>query len=442
MERGPVVRSAGYGQACHRCTKAKCRCVLRAQGDGCERCHRLKRVCQPSESQQRHAADGQQQEVNGRIAALEGELGHLVAQLKARQVLADSERHPDTDTTAAPQEPQPPAGPSGSSLVAPTSSATFSRNEPTPLVHHDPVAAPLDTAATPERVEEDDLLLATCLDKFSSSMLPCFPFIHFGCQPTVAQLRRHRPQLLRAIVCVAWPFAREKRSRALELKRTLFQAFHMRQERERRQQQEEETESSSIDLLLAILTYVAWGWDHVHGGGGGLSYLMMPCMSLVGEMFLDRPSPPNLRTATMFDEPRMAIPPSPETRCALLGCFVLSSAIASFFANMDAMHWTPPMEEALAALSGGNDAFSSHTGLILHVRLRLLSLKAGKLCWKSQPHQERQMELALPVDPVDTDGDGLLRQLQELRRSASTPSGHLQRKRIYHHSLVPSHSDA
>ncbi|KAK8133587.1 C6 transcription factor [Apiospora sp. TS-2023a] len=435
MERGTVIRSAGYGQACRRCTKAKCRCTLRADGDGCERCHRLKRACQPSESQQRHTADNKQG-ANGRIAAVEGELGHLVAQLKARQVLTDGERHPDTDTTAAPQEP--PASPFGaSSSVAPTSSATSSRNESTPLIHHGHVAAPLNTETTADRVEEDDLLLATCLDKFASSMLPCFPFVHFGSRPTVAQLRRDRPLLLRAIVCVAWPFPLEKRTRALELKRTLFEAFHLRQEPH--QQKEEETESSSIDLLLALLTYVAWGWDHVHGRGCGLSYLMMPCMSLVGEMFLDRQSPPNLHMANMFDKPRAAIPPTTETRCALLGCFVLSSVVSGFFANMDAMNWTPPMEEALAVLSGegGEVAFPSHASLVLQVRLRLLSLQASGIYFQSQPHQARQMRPVLPVNPVDMDAEGLLRQLQELRRSASLSSGHLQPG-----SIPPSHDSS
>lgn len=34
--RGPS-HSAPYGQACMHCFKAKCRCVSRLDGDGCER---------------------------------------------------------------------------------------------------------------------------------------------------------------------------------------------------------------------------------------------------------------------------------------------------------------------------------------------------------------------------------------------------------------------
>ncbi|KAI8622914.1 hypothetical protein F5Y19DRAFT_460573 [Xylariaceae sp. FL1651] len=47
MKRSSVARSAQYGQACQSCTKAKCRCLPRVDGDGCERCCRLKKACQP-----------------------------------------------------------------------------------------------------------------------------------------------------------------------------------------------------------------------------------------------------------------------------------------------------------------------------------------------------------------------------------------------------------
>lgn len=40
--------SAPYGQACVSCSRAKCKCITRGQGTSCERCHRLRRECQPS----------------------------------------------------------------------------------------------------------------------------------------------------------------------------------------------------------------------------------------------------------------------------------------------------------------------------------------------------------------------------------------------------------
>jgi hypothetical protein len=43
-----VRESASYGRACAGCYKAKCKCILRGPGLNCERCHRLKQDCEPS----------------------------------------------------------------------------------------------------------------------------------------------------------------------------------------------------------------------------------------------------------------------------------------------------------------------------------------------------------------------------------------------------------
>lgn len=40
--------SAAYGRACVGCARAKCRCILRGEGLSCERCHRIRRTCEPA----------------------------------------------------------------------------------------------------------------------------------------------------------------------------------------------------------------------------------------------------------------------------------------------------------------------------------------------------------------------------------------------------------
>ncbi|CAJ2501948.1 Uu.00g048010.m01.CDS01 [Anthostomella pinea] len=266
-----------------------------------------------------------------------------------------------------------------------------------------------DTAPVPADSEprnDDDQLLGTCLDTFVSCMLPYFPIVRFAPGLTVEQLRCDRPLLLQAIACVAWPSPPEKRARAVELKRRLLEAYLVRQ----KPQQEDRA-----------------------GSSGSLSYRMMPCMSLVGESFLDRPAPRGLHTSSL-----LALPGhierrhghdaenqlSPERRRAVLGCFALSSVVSGFFADMDAMSWTPQLEEVLGAMSTGQECLGDAC-LVLQVRLQLLCLEAVRLRRDLQARPSQAQPPKSVADSVTVGAEALLGQLQELRdRSNSTPSAH------------------
>ncbi|KAI0107274.1 hypothetical protein GGR51DRAFT_160910 [Nemania sp. FL0031] len=427
MKRRTVVRSAQYGQACQSCTKAKCRCVLQADGNGCERCHRLKKACQPSGPVRRRNT-GDEQRSGERIAFLERKLESLVSQLQSRQILGDGAVESQEPLLRRPEALL--AEPSSPVLH---SNATREDDDVNPLAEASGlVAAPIATGSEPA---DNDKLFTTCLDIFTSSMLPYFPIISFPPGITVERLRCDRPLLLRAIGCVAWPFPREKRTRALELKRTLLEAAFLRHQDEYGQSDEEA--DSSTDLLLALLTYIAWGWDHIHGGDN-LSYLMMPCTSLVGGMFLDRPAPHGLHTANIFalhSKVRRDVGElSSERRRALLGCFVLSSIISSFFASIDAMSWTSQMEAALATLCTSQEC-PGDAVLVLQARLQLLSLETTKIRRRLQ-EQSPQTQPALLTASVTSDAGRLLEQLQELRKSDSTPSKHNRQVSLAYMSYV------
>ncbi|KGO68317.1 hypothetical protein PITC_066750 [Penicillium italicum] len=103
----------------------------------------------------------------------------------------------------------------------------------------------------------------------------------------------------------------------------------------------------NIDLLLGLLTFLAWGHDHLlHGTAARLSRFTQLAMSLVFDLRLNKPPP---------DDPNMLpvggnclVPNDParslEERRAVLG-------VSSYFAQIDAMQWTPYMEECLDVLS-------------------------------------------------------------------------------------------
>ncbi|CAK7201393.1 hypothetical protein SEUCBS139899_004097 [Sporothrix eucalyptigena] len=81
---------APYGRACANCSRAKCRCIYRSNGNDCERCHRLNKECRPSIPVRRKAATSSSatkrssSSTLSRTAQLEQKLDGLVSLLEAQ----------------------------------------------------------------------------------------------------------------------------------------------------------------------------------------------------------------------------------------------------------------------------------------------------------------------------------------------------------------------
>jgi hypothetical protein len=145
--------------------------------------------------------------------------------------------------------------------------------------------------------------------------------------------------------------------------------------------------SRAMDLLQGLLVYIAWGWDHVRSGLG-LSRLVILAISLVGELRLDKPIPSDAHAFRLFNpgpgypqediSSDMSMQLVLEGQRALLGCFLLSCVVSAYFGEVDAMRWTPKMEEALLTLSM-NENCPSDAVLALQVRLQLLAAKAAEV---------------------------------------------------------------
>lgn len=65
-----------------------------------------------------------------------------------------------------------------------------------------------------------------------------------------------------------------------------------------------------------------------------------------------------------------------EQQRAVLGWFILSSIVSSYFAQMDTMRWTPTMNEALQAI-GANKTCPTDEVLAFQVRLQLLAQRTA-----------------------------------------------------------------
>ncbi|KAJ5418996.1 uncharacterized protein N7487_002546 [Penicillium crustosum] len=455
--------SAAYGQACLGCFKTKCKCIPRPEGNGCERCHRLKRPCHPADALRRSAK--KQSSSDARIAKLEGTLGQLVSLLQADNVNVGTMNNVHGNGV----DPPPPIIADPDEIAEGTGgSGTMENSRAAPIDGDDEdtdanitgisgswwaVSNTSSVSANGIRLAETPSLTVSemvmspsvspssasiSVDTFRSRMLHHFPIVHLPVHLTAEQLQLNRPFLFRAIICVTSASAEEKRASSLELKRVLCETAFLKQSPQKKQQQPHQT----VDMLLALLVYISWGWEHLHSRQS-LSRLMGVAISLVGELhFLDQAAPEIAHTISqlelksgfdgVYGRTSETTATTAATRTtgagvtnsqfylehqrAILGCFVLGSAVSAYFSQIDAPRWIPQMDEGLAALiASGYSAGAecpSDAALAIQVRLQLLAMKAAQVRERAQ----------LPGPPSTGDSFTsssltLMGQLQELRAS-------------------------
>ncbi|KAH6641042.1 hypothetical protein F5144DRAFT_618687 [Chaetomium tenue] len=359
MERRGPSHLGPYGLACTNCFKAKCKCVARPDGEGCQRCHRLHKQCRPSDSIRRRTIDKTQNSAS-RIADLEGaESAHQF--YTSEHEAQDGGHGDDDDDYDGDYDDSPQLVRRGAS--------------PKAVATSDSPGLEPQLSGT-----EAEALLAT----FRSCMLSHFPFVHLPTGLSAHQLRCDRPFLFRAIMCVASSSAKEKAARGTALKAGIMKDMLGR-----------DTQSSTtrIDLLLALLTYISWGWDHVLNGGS-LLRLMAQANLLACEIRMDGPPAPDAHVMALFtpgfgssdDGGRASREDFLAQQRAVLACFALSSVVSAYCDQaIDALRWTPQMDDGLAAISNDRSCPTDST-LAIQVRLQLLAQKSV------QVYQHQQLE--------------------------------------------------
>ncbi|XXG99354.1 hypothetical protein Hte_005691 [Hypoxylon texense] len=428
MQRGPS-HSGPFGLACTSCFQSKSKCVARPDGDGCQRCHRLNKQCHPSDSIRRRTIT-KKPNSNARIAELESKLNSLVSQLQSRNVLGG-------EVTQQQAPPEPSSQLTVTTSARPLNTVDTVENEAQDGDHteDDDDASVVGWNGSPDPVAMSELLdpsvpeaeAETLLSTFRSRMLHHLAFVDLPAELTAHQLRYDKPFLFRAIVCVASHSTREKAARSKELKRAIYEAML---------EDENEASADRMDLLLGLLIYIAWGWEHVLNRCS-LSRLMMQAMSLAGEMRLNKPIPQDAQMVAPFTPGPNTWPATTdatttrdflERQRAVLGCFVLSSVVSAYFGQIDALRWTPQMENGLAAISTNHEC-QTDAAFALQVRLQLLAQKTVQI---HQQHMEQgQAASETAALPALLSLATLQSQLQELQTSISR--GLLQRELIVAH---------
>ncbi|CAK7237307.1 hypothetical protein SBRCBS47491_009931 [Sporothrix bragantina] len=472
-KRGPTAGSGTYGLACVQCSKAKCRCIARPDGGACERCFRLKKPCQPSNSVRRRTAQTQNGQA-GEIAKLEGRINTLTTLLQSvmeKTGLAATEMPSVEGQAEASQAPsEQTAGATdtigtATSGSSDTASMTLSDDEPGPCPFPTPFHTPLATRphashalsrppppsssnetsvphsshAPPSPPSEPPLYELSLdeaswyLDRFCTCMLPHFPFISLTSGATAAQkLCQDRPLLMQAIIAVATPSNKQKAVRADRLKQILTRCAVLENQ-------------SNIDVLLSMLVYITWSTDPFQQPANNLSRMTMLSVSVVNELQLATrapPAPDAQYIAIMtpgFERPSgtgtfdgsgggsggrsLLMSSVLERQRAYLACFVLSSIVSASFGRMVAMRWTTQMEEGLQLIENSQQS-PSDADLAVQVRLQIFVQRAALV--REQQEADRALSssfaaVSTATAPVSTNMymKLLQDQLKELRDSFS-----------------------
>ncbi|KAK8036333.1 hypothetical protein PG993_008947 [Apiospora rasikravindrae] len=373
--------------ACLSCSKSKCKCVNRPDGRGCVRCRRLNKPCVPGEYARKAAA--QKNNPVGRIAQLESKLDELISALGTTGRVASldvSSSSPAVHDLAGQNACCVPSPHQGSAVTA--GGATISSitplgvpNATTTPASPSPRADLLPVFDFPPDVED-------CLHSFCHRMLKYFPFMS---PPTdLAWVRRERPFLLLCICAATSKSTPTRLALGTRIKQTVADKLLLGSHG-----------TVSIDILLGLLTFLAWGHDTLLKSGiNSFSRFTQLAMMVVFELRLNRPptQETNMLSINKDDtsdgggvdsrEPSTALRGSPEhtleERRAMMGCFYMSAVISSYFGQIDALQWTPYMEESLIVLDNSKECATDES-FVHQIRLQRLSSEMENIRHQTAP---------------------------------------------------------
>ncbi|KAH6675190.1 hypothetical protein B0J14DRAFT_653379 [Halenospora varia] len=342
----PQGTPAPYGKACANCARSKCKCIIRHAGGPCERCRRLNTECRPAESVRRPRS--WRKPVASRTARLEEKLDGLVSLIKAGNqpngaLKTAHEIAQEYSSARGPYQP----------VSALTPSTEGSAGSPYNIQS-------LSTEFEPSPDEAERYLI-----DFQTHKSKYFSFIHILFTTGAQDLRRERPLLWLCIMLISSKLAPQQQSLTTRIRQTVAQEMVIESEK-------------SLDLLLGILTF-CW-WAHRQGDTKGfLSIFTQLAVSLVFDQGLNKQVRKDFRPlfCVKANFSRAPTPRTMEERRAVLGCFLVTSVISSFVQKIDALRWTPHMDECLQVLYERKECFNDEI-LVQQVRLQLITERANR----------------------------------------------------------------
>ncbi|KAJ5085829.1 hypothetical protein N7532_010600 [Penicillium argentinense] len=321
----PSGTPAPYGRACLNCTRAKSKCILLSNGNGCERCQRLKKDCRPSPSVRKRNGRSSA----SRTAQLEAKLDNIVSLLQANGGAPGLPADWENATTINTARPN----------ILPCQATNL--NSTPPGIPSPVPSAPGDSPLvefwkslriSPEEAEKT-------IRNFRTNNMRYIPFIHIPPNVTSQQLRTEKPFVWMCIMAVLTPGIDQRDILFSRITDIIHQKILV-------------DVAPSMDLLLGLMIFVSWT---TYTRRPFLNFYSHMVMGLVCDLGINQAVPKELSTMQAFKcavgwKQHVSTSRTIEERRAVLGCFLLTSCVALTMFRVDALRWTPHMEESLTIL--------------------------------------------------------------------------------------------
>ncbi|KAK4449642.1 hypothetical protein QBC34DRAFT_448702 [Podospora aff. communis PSN243] len=215
-----------------------------------------------------------------------------------------------------------------------------------------------------------DLGAEECLKAFRENMLIFFPFIYLPASLTAKQLRESYPFFWFNIMTITCKHVDDQYLMSDAVWRFVAQKMIVEHEK-------------SLDLLWGLITLMAWTQYH-RKEKPYFSVLVSLVKSLVYDFCLNKP-PREAALSICLRNKAEPLPPKEKTmdeRRAVLACFYITSQISHVMKRVDALVWTPYMDECLQLLSRQPE-WDGDVILTTQVKIQLLTEQLTRAIWQS-----------------------------------------------------------
>ncbi|KAL8329814.1 hypothetical protein RB597_005209 [Gaeumannomyces tritici] len=424
---------AAYGQACAGCVRGKCKCMLRQDGAGCERCHRLGKQCEPSAALRKRKSQSPPPDVPnaqrprqgepsiadaGSTPRLEAKIDDLVSLLHAH--ITPGSGKPLSLKGAAvvslTTDPPPSATPTtGADSLFPDivmDSATASIQLVRPAATSDPadgaVGWPSSAASSAwmspvareiQAASKRWYLYDTEEDKrmreFNDSFITVFPFVTLNDDLSAQRLFEERPFLWLVIMTLT----EKSITQQFAMEETIWNIISRRIVAE---------QLANLDLLLGLIFFT--NWSHVFKKEKPFASMTLKlAINMAQELDLHREAPAftSYRTKGGQLVPQThteILQRTLEERRTMLALFQISSSVWASFRKAEPLPWTPYLDSCIIALEKARQTIRDLT-LIAQVRCQII------LNQLSCPSQNGS-----PIGPSEFMTTTLLQQLNAVRQ--------------------------
>ncbi|KAF2257907.1 hypothetical protein CC78DRAFT_425554, partial [Lojkania enalia] len=341
-----------YGKTCTNCSRVKYKCIYRTNGDGCERCYRLKKQCHPSTSirKRKNPPHTKTSELEDRVESLasivrsQGQVLHLQD--------GKSSDQPHTGPVHL-HTPNSNTG-SGSHIIG---TETLISTDEQIIVSDNRISLPITSYVSCYNIQ--DATAEAQLHIFRQFFIPVFPFVYIPAKTSASTLRLQKPFLWLVIMSLTTKSTAQQLAMGESIRTTMADSVARGSEK-------------SLDVLLGIICYL--GWFHYHKKDDFfLSMWTQIAISMTFSLGLHKsaPEPREENDEGQFSSALIGYPPQKhvsafrtiEERRTVLAAWIMASTVWISIRKVQPPRWTIYLESCLQIL--GEEKESEHDDLLI-----------------------------------------------------------------------------